>query len=238
MLPMTRENLIKWGAEFLGETEEEFKQHMKENAQLAINDWENRKSIADFYETTKVNIYGLVDFNDDSRLVNLKHPVKTLKGLHILDYGAGIGVFSHILADMGNTVYYYDVPSKTQDFAKFINEKVNGNLIFLKEEDVFTRQYDVIVALDVLEHLEDSMSVVKKMNAHIRTYGALVTTGLNFSFGPHTPMHLAQNVRCREEYEVYVGTEFVLLYFHSTKKETIYVWIKGGDKWRKRQNEN
>ena len=225
-MEITRENLIEWGAEFLGETQEEFIQHIKDNPQMAIDDWNKKKSIIDFYKTTKANIYGLVDFNGDTRISNLIHPLKTLKGVSVLDYGGGIGLFSQAMSNMGNEVYYYDLPSKTQDFAKFINKKVNGKVIFLDEEEVFTRKYDVIACLDVLEHLEDCMSLVKQVTDHITPYGAFITTGLNFSFGPHTPMHLEENLKCRAEYETFINNNYVLLYLHGTRKETIYVLIK------------
>lgn len=213
-------------SEFLNKTIEEIEDLIKSNPDRAINDWNNKNSIKDFYKTTDVYIYGLIGFWDNERLSNILHPIRNITGNKILDYGAGIGVLPIILGEK-NQCYYYDLPSKTQDFARFLNSKTGNRITFIeKEEEIFTQKFDMIITTDVLEHLENPLEIVKKLTKCLESKGFFFTTGLDFSWGPHTPMHLTENLKVKEEYMEFMFENYKLYFFHSTPKESIYVWVK------------
>ena len=223
---MIQEKLIKYGAEFLNMTEEEFKKRIENNQERSTKDWNRKKSIKDFYKTTEAYIYGLVGFNDSYRIDNMLHPLLGLKNSTILDYGGGIGIIGMVLATQ-NTVYYYDLDSKTKEFAKFLNTKLKTKIIFTNDEkEAFSKYVKVIICVDVLEHLETPMKLVKKITKKLSVNGIFLTTGLTFSIGKHTPMHLPDNLKFRKEYNNYMKKYYRLLFYHSTKNESIYLFQK------------
>ena len=223
---MIQQNLIKQAADYLKITTEEFTKRMSNTQPTIQKDWAEKKSIIDFYKDTDAYIYELVLFNNEYRLKTLLYPVLNLKGKTILDYGAGIGIVPILLAEH-NTTYYYDLPGKTQEFAKYINSKSTHKTIFIDdEEDVFTRPYDFISCVDVLEHLENPMEVVKKITENLKPGTLFLTTGLDFSVGKHIPMHLEKNREYRDEYNKYMPKHYSLVFFHVTRNEWIYLWVK------------
>ena len=220
-------NMKKLLAEYLNKSIEEIDDMIKLNAERAINDW-NKMGMKKFYEDTDVYLYGLIDYSNWDRLENITFPISKRKNLKILDYGAGIGAISFPLA-YNNKMYYYDVPSKTQDFAKYIGERLDLKINFLEENDVWTREYDGIICVDVLEHLKKPMELVKKITSHLKEGQFFLTSGLTFSVGPHTPMHLPENVAYRGAFNKYVDKHYRLTYFIAGPRETIYMFQKKGE---------
>jgi 2-polyprenyl-3-methyl-5-hydroxy-6-metoxy-1,4-benzoquinol methylase len=217
--------LLTLGAEFIGITEEEFKKRIDDNPQRAIDDWK-KYGIGEYDKYTDANIYGLVGFNDDERIENLTYFIKNISGKKVLDFGGGIGTISRALEDNGNEVFYYDVPSRTQDFAKFVSEKLKYKTVFLNKEEISLKKYDIIITADVLEHLKNPMLYVKLLDSFLVSGGTWITTGLNFSVGEHTPMHLFENTNYIKEHNEFFNNYYNMLYLHVTKKEIIYGCVK------------
>ena len=209
-----REELIKRASEFLGVSEEEINLRIKNNVQNAIDDWNKRGSINGFYQTTDAYIYGLIDYCSEKRLLNNLFPITDWVGKDILDFGGGIGVHSLILS-RNNNVFYYDLDSKTKEFAKYLNKTMGGNITFIDDEkDVYEKKYDVVLALDVLEHLEKPMDTVIKITDSLKPSGYFITTGFDFSTGPHTPMHLPENLHYIFPFAEYMNKNYILMYFY------------------------
>ncbi len=219
------EELIKLGAEFINITVDEFKKRIDNNPQRAIDDWK-KYGIGEYDKHTEANIYGLVGFNDYLRIDNILHSVKYLGKAKILDFGGGIGLISSIMSK-NNTIYYYDLPSKTREFAKYLNKKIKSNVIFIdSEEEAFKLDINFIICVDVLEHLTNPIEIVKKFTDMLPSGGLFLTTGLDFSTGDNTPMHLVSNLKYKKEYNKYMYDNYRLMFFHSTQKEIIYLWTK------------
>ncbi len=126
-----------------------------------------------------------------------------------------------------HNVYYYDINKESRKFAEFLNGKFADKINFVNTEDeAFEKDLDCVVCVDVLEHLEEPMKLVKKITNKLKSGQAFFTTGLNFSTGPHIPMHLKKNRDYMKEYTDYMERNYVLYFFHRTKNETIYLWIK------------
>lgn len=85
---------------------------------------------------------------------------------HVLDIGSGTGRFAKLLHDAGHpTVRYMGI-----DFSKVnlnIARQYCPGYAFIKQEletihtEGFHGQYDIYVALEVLEHLENDLGVIK-----------------------------------------------------------------------------
>lgn len=234
---MNIKELKLFACEFLGVSLEEFSVLVKNNWKTAIDDW-NKYGYQEYDKNTLCNVVGLVDFCDNNRVDRLIYPIKDETGLNILDFGGGIGVLSVELASKGNNVYYYDLPSKTQDFARYIVEKTNSNVKFVTRNEIDAMVFDVVVITDVLEHIKNPMDVVIYLHSLLHKGGLFLTTGLAFSSGPNNPMHLQENQAVATVYNRYMQENFDLMFFHlgdtigiakNTKletKEMVFLWKK------------
>lgn len=193
------------------------------NWKLALDDW-NKYGYQEYDKNTLANIIGLVGFSDNNRTERLLYPLKELTGAKVLDFGGGIGTNSIELASQGNDVYYYDLPSKTQEFAKYLSARSNVKINFITEEEMNSMKFDVILATDVLEHIKEPMLIVKNLHSLLKLGGLFLTTGLNFSISSDSPMHLKENLDYRKEYDRYMESNFVIKFYQISIKETIFLW--------------
>ena len=216
--------------EFFNISEEELENKIKNNPENAKNEWLNKKSIDDFYKTTDTTIFGLAGFNSTERVFNLVYPLNRFtKKMKILDFGGGIGELSLYLSRIGHDVYYYDLKSLTQDFAKFLAKKTNTKVNFIDSfKDIFKHEFDMVITLDILEHLENPIEITEKLNTALKTGGFLFTSGLIFSVGEGVPMHLKSNLAKRDEFDAFINENFYMHFFNVTPQEVLFLLEKKG----------
>jgi hypothetical protein len=89
-------------------------------------------------------------------------------GLHILDYGCGIGTTA-IMLSKKNVVVGYDQNKRLIDFCNYRTQK-NGflNLTFTAEEPDLS-QFDVIIFIDVLEHFQELEPFIKHLGEKVHS---------------------------------------------------------------------
>ncbi len=108
-----------------------------------------------------------------------------LKGLKILDIGCGGGLISEPMARLGANVTGIDASKKNIDIAKLHSEK-NGLLIkYLNtspEKLDEHEKFDVILNLEIVEHVEDINLYIKSCNKLLKKNGLMFTATLNRSF--------------------------------------------------------
>jgi 2-polyprenyl-3-methyl-5-hydroxy-6-metoxy-1,4-benzoquinol methylase len=219
-------NLTELAAEFLGISTEEVVNRINQTQQRGIEDWKNKSSILDFYKDTEHYIYDLIKFNSQERLTSLMYPIQRANGFTILDFGGGIGLLS-IFLSTNNIVYYYDVEGKTKQFAKFLNEKLGGKVIFLDTlEDVYSKTYDMILTMDVLEHLENPLDIAFKLHDCVnKEHGLFYTTGMRFSINETLPMHIKKNMGFQVPFEKFMMERYHCVFYHETGFETLFLYV-------------
>lgn len=95
-------------------------------------------------------------------LINLLHSEKKYR---VLDYGAGAGNMGMIFSITGFKTDFADVKGEIVNFLRwrverhFLNSKV-----FTHEEDLGENQYDLICMQNVMEHLDEPLIVLQKLN--------------------------------------------------------------------------
>jgi SAM-dependent methyltransferase len=107
--------------------------------------------------------------NDFSKISNLWKETKPQ--MRILDIGCGAGSVSSELADRGHEVYGFDIMSEAVARAKKRGIKADiydVNNVPLPFKDSF---FDCILALDILEHLFDPLSLLREMRRILSTEG-------------------------------------------------------------------
>jgi len=100
------------------------------------------------------------------------------RGLSLLDVGTGSGLLPHLAREKG-----YEVEGT--DLSKHVSENVPAKAGFqihhgTLEEIAFTRQYDIITMLHVLEHTSNPLSTLRRAKELLNDNGYLVVVVPNY----------------------------------------------------------
>ena len=107
---------------------------------------------------------------------------KNLNNTKILDIGCGGGLVSEGLSKIGATVTGIDFIKENINVAKMHAKKNNLKInYFVKdfEKEKITSKYDVIIVLEVLEHLNNWEEFVKKIKLNLKKNGTLIISTIN-----------------------------------------------------------
>jgi 2-polyprenyl-3-methyl-5-hydroxy-6-metoxy-1,4-benzoquinol methylase len=132
---------------------------------IHLQTWENYQKFAD----------------DRGRLVaTILQQFTSLEGKKILDFGCGEGGTSKFLAQLGSEVTAVDIQSYLEQNFK------NSDVIFLNmnenESYLQFQRYDIIVLQDVLEHVPNPDTLLKRMKYALRNGGLIyISTPNRFS---------------------------------------------------------
>ena len=114
-----------------------------------------------------------------------KDKANFLDGLNILDIGCGGGLISEPLARLGANVTGIDASSKNINVA-MLHSKKNGlkiNYINSSPENLKDfKKFDIILNLEIVEHVEDVKLYIKSCGKLLRKNGLMFTATLNRSF--------------------------------------------------------
>ena len=101
------------------------------------------------------------------------------KKITILDFGAGRGTNTIMLSKYGD-VYVYEKDKKSQDYLKKKFENVDN--IFVLEEIDKNKLFDLVVATDVIEHIEKDQDIIKSLSELIKKGGNILLTVPAYNF--------------------------------------------------------
>ena len=104
-------------------------------------------------------------------LVHILNNLKNKKDLRILEIGPGLGNNISLLTSIGNV----DILEEEEEFIKYINSTYKKSIknIYKNLNEVKTC-YDLIVMLDVLEHIEDSYNFMNKVSGILNVDGTII----------------------------------------------------------------
>jgi len=107
---------------------------------------------------------------------------KNLNNTTVLDIGCGGGLVSEGLSKIGATVTGIDFIKENIKVAKMHAKKNNLEIdYFVKdfEKEKITSKYDVIIILEVLEHLNNWEEFIKKIKLSLNKNGTLIISTIN-----------------------------------------------------------
>ena len=107
---------------------------------------------------------------------------KNLNNTTVLDIGCGGGLVSEGLSKIGATVTGIDFIKENIKVAKMHAKKNNLEIdYFVKdfEKEKITSKYDVIIILEVLEHLNNWEEFIKKIKLSLKKNGTLIISTIN-----------------------------------------------------------
>lgn len=108
---------------------------------------------------------------------------KINKGSKILDYGAGEGALSERLSDEGYSVIAADIDEDNFRTSKAKFHKLN----FDSDDQVnhfistFNSSFDVVIGIEVIEHVEDQWRYVRQLNSLLKPGGLIIISTPNIT---------------------------------------------------------
>ena len=114
--------------------------------------------------------------------LNLKKKDKTLSGIKILDIGCGGGLLSEPMSRLGAEVFGMDASERNIEVAK-IHAKKNGlkiKYLCSSPENFKTHiKFDVILNMEIIEHVEDVDFFLKSCSRLLKKNGIMFVATLN-----------------------------------------------------------
>ncbi len=107
---------------------------------------------------------------------------KNLNNIKILDVGCGGGLVSEGLSKIGATVTGIDFIKENINVAKIHAKKNNLKINYVVknfEKEKIPSKYDVIIILEVLEHLSNWEEFLKKIKFNLKKNGVLIISTIN-----------------------------------------------------------
>jgi SAM-dependent methyltransferase len=152
----------------------------------------------------------------------------------VLLYGDGIGTDSIALARCGHHVTYFDVPGVTSAFARFRFERESPTIpiaVIEAEADIPAKAFDVVVCIEVLEHVPDPPAVMRALYRALRPGGIALITESFESVGDEFPSHLPENFRyAGRTHQLMEGIGFANTYYNTDPVNRPMEFTKvGGD---------
>ena len=123
--------------------------------------------------------------NKTKKHFNLKNEKLPLKGLKFLDIGCGGGLMSEPMCRLGAVVTGIDASLKNIKIAETHSKKNNLNINYLNkspEEMNEKEKYDVLLNLEIVEHVEDVDLYFKSCAKLLKKNGIMFTATLNRTF--------------------------------------------------------
>ena len=116
---------------------------------------------------------------------NIDSKTNFLDGIEILDIGCGGGLISEPLARLGGKITGIDASEKNIKVAKIHSNESKLEIEYLNkspEQLNNTKKFDVILNLEIVEHVEDVNLYIKSCHGLLKNNGLMFTATLNRSF--------------------------------------------------------
>lgn len=175
---------------------------IKEFKKTAIEPHIYSEQMADFYRSTDAFLYELVIWNRNRLKRRMrKHIVRYLdkyydRPTRILTIGDGLGFDAVYFSQSGHDVTYFELPGKSQAFAKKVFELNSQNVTVTEDISKIPKEhFDAVICLDVLEHVPEPGEFVKQLTGHIKNEGMFVVHAPFYMVHKSNPTHLKSNCR-------------------------------------------
>ena len=147
-------------AEYTGETAETVFQRAITGGLAVADRWRTTDprtpaQVKNFYGDTHEYLYDLIKWNTSPAFQRMLTALAGIHDQYVLEIGGGLGTMSEFLAAHNNHVDYYDLPGVLRDFAAWRFKRLDGRIpaITLQPHLPINGVYDLIVAVDTLEHI-------------------------------------------------------------------------------------
>ncbi len=158
--------------------------------------------LIDFYQSTTSFMFESLVWNRSSLKQQMRDWITNFierefqRPIRLLVFGDGLGFDSAWLATAGHQVSYFEVSNRAIGFAQQLFEYYRCEVEMLTESSqIKTENYDVVVCLDVLEHIPEPQETVQLLKAALTPNGRLIVHAPFWYLASSVGTHLAKNRR-------------------------------------------
>ncbi len=158
------------------------KEEIQKFSNLADEWWDVKGKFKPLHMFNPIRIHYITEKIKDH--FNLKKKENMLKGLKILDIGCGGGLISEPMARLGAEVTGIDASEKNISVAKIHSKKSRLKINYLvgsPESLTTSEKFDVVLNLEIVEHVEDVNLYIKSCFNLLKSNGLMFTATLNRS---------------------------------------------------------
>ncbi len=216
------EQVVSWIAEVTGKDETTIRDCLRREferpganvadafAKESLEPYKWSEELVRFYERTDAFLYELVMWNRNSIKRRMRSYIEKYMaqyegtGKKVLCVGDGLGFDSFYFAQNGQKVTYYEVPGFSHRFASKLFSLGNADIEIVSDTNKIPAEYfDVVICLDVLEHINDVPGFLRQLVSYIRTGGILIVHAPFYMIHPINPTHLKTNRKYSGRLDLY-----------------------------------
>ena len=156
------------------------KKEIEKFSKIAAEWWDPNGKFKPLHKFNPVRIKYIKD--NIIKKFNLNSSNKPLKTINILDIGCGGGLLSEPMCRLGASVVGIDASKKNIEVAKFHakKNKLKINYICASPEILkIQKKFDVILSMEIIEHVEDINFFIKKSSELLKKNGLMFIATLN-----------------------------------------------------------
>ena len=159
------------------------KKEIEKFSKMASEWWDPKGKFKPLHKFNPIRIkYIKENIINDFKLKNKKKP---LEKINILDIGCGGGLLSEPMQRLGANVTGIDASSKNIKIAKLHAKKNKLNIRYLcssPEKMKIAKKFDVILNMEIVEHVEDIQFFLKSSSKLLKKNGLMFVATLNKTF--------------------------------------------------------
>lgn len=155
---------------------------------------------AEFYQKTDAFLFETLVWNRNPVKIQMRQWIgeylrRDAAGpQRILTFGDGLGIDSLYLTLAGHEVDSFEVSEQCIRFARTLGHRMGTALSIIERQDAIVREsYDVVVCLDVLEHVPEPGNLVEQLAGYLKPGGRLIVHAPFWFIHPAVTTHLAAN---------------------------------------------
>ena len=156
------------------------KKEIEKFSKIAAGWWDPNGKFKPLHKFNPIRIKYIKD--NIIKKFNLNSSNKPLKTINILDIGCGGGLLSEPMSRLGANVVGIDASKKNIEVAKFHakKNKLKINYICASPEILkIQKKFDVILSMEIIEHVEDINFFIKKSSELLKKNGLMFIATLN-----------------------------------------------------------
>ena len=156
------------------------KKEIEKFSKIATEWWDPNGKFKPLHKFNPIRIKYIKD--NIIKKFNLNSPNKPLKTINLLDIGCGGGLLSEPMSRLGANVVGIDASKKNIEVAKFHakKNKLKINYICASPEILkIQKKFDVILSMEIIEHVEDVNFFIKKSSELLKKNGLMFIATLN-----------------------------------------------------------
>ena len=160
------------------------KDEIQKFSKIADEWWDVKGKFKPLHMFNPIRIEYIINFISTYHKID-KEKKLPLKNLNVLDIGCGGGLIAEPMSRLGATVTGIDASEKNIKVAKLHSKKSNLSIKYLNkspEQLDLINQFDVILNLEVVEHVEDLDLYLKSCVKLLKKDGLMFTATINRTF--------------------------------------------------------